>query len=161
MTKNIRFPLLCITTVSVLTGILAVGIPLAFGQNENSGTSGKHRRPHDHYAELAKVPEKARAKSNPLESDPDAVASGGKLFEQHCSECHGMKAQGTRRGPSLLKEQVQQATPGAIFWILSNGVVRRGMPDWSKLPVPERWQIVAFIKSFRASQTKPMPSNAG
>ena len=23
------------------------------------------------------------------------------------------------------------------------------MPDWSKLPEPQRWQIVAFLKSFR------------
>jgi len=150
MTKSIRFLLLCITTVAVLTGILAVGISPAFGQNENSVTSGRHRHPHNHYAELARVPEKARAKSNPLERDADAVAAGGKLFEQHCAECHGVKAEGTKRGPSLLKEQVQQAAPGAIFWILLNGVVRHGMPDWSKLPEPERWQIVTFLKSLRA-----------
>ena len=61
------------------------------------------------------------------------------------------EAEGTERGPSLLKEQVQQATPGALFWILSNGVIRHGMPDWSKVPEPERWQIITFLKSFKAS----------
>jgi hypothetical protein len=31
---------------------------------------------------------------------------------------------------------------------LTNGVVRRGMPVWSKLPEPQRWQLVSFIKSL-------------
>ena len=39
--------------------------------------------------ELAKAPQKARAKRNPLEKDPDAAAAGRNLFEQHCAECHG------------------------------------------------------------------------
>src|SRR5579863_5860932 len=54
----------------------------------------------------------------------------------------GEAAEGSRKAPSLLADPVQQATPGTLFWILTNGVVRRGMPVWSKLPEPERWQIV-------------------
>ena len=46
------------------------------------------------YAELAKAPRKAAARRNPLESDPDAVAAGSKLFAQHCAECHGDMAEG-------------------------------------------------------------------
>jgi len=109
------------------------------------------------YDELAKVPDKARAKRNPMESDPDAVAAGQNLFEQHCLECHGSDGYGTKKAPSLRAEEVQNATPGAIFWILTNGVVRRGMPVWSKLPEPERWQIVAFLKSFKAPPTPGTP----
>ena len=45
-------------------------------------------------------------------------------------------AEGARKGPSLRADPVQQATPGTLFWILTNGVVRRGMPVWSKLPEP-------------------------
>lgn len=100
------------------------------------------------YAELAKAPEKARAKRNPLASDRDAVAAGANLFDQHCAECHGQVGEGSRKGPSLLKEPVQSAAPGSIFWLLTNGVVRRGMPVWSKLPEPQRWQLVAYIKSL-------------
>ena len=76
------------------------------------------------YAALADAPAKARERKNPFEGDPQAMAAGGKLFEQHCAECHGMKAGGTRKGPSLLQEEVRQATPGTLFWIVSNGVVR-------------------------------------
>jgi mono/diheme cytochrome c family protein len=51
---------------------------------------------HHHYEKFAKVPEKARAKSNPLAEDPDPPVAGKKLFEQHCAECHGNTAEGGR-----------------------------------------------------------------
>jgi len=107
------------------------------------------------YAELAKVPSKAAARRNPLQSDPDAVAAGAKLFASHCAECHGDTARGGKKAPSLLAPEVQQATPGTLFWLLTNGVVRRGMPVWSKLPEPQRWQLVSFIKTLAPT---PQPS---
>jgi mono/diheme cytochrome c family protein len=103
------------------------------------------------YAALATVPPKARVKENPLKNDPEAPIAGKKLFEQHCAECHGSMAEGAEKGPSLRSQDVQQATPGTLFWILTNGVVRQGMPVWSKLPEPERWQIVAFVRSLGTS----------
>jgi mono/diheme cytochrome c family protein len=113
------------------------------------------------YAELAKAPAKAAARHNPLEGDPDAVAAGGKLFSQHCAECHGETANGGKKAPSLRAAEVQQATPGALFWLLTNGVVRRGMPVWSKLPEPQRWQLVSYIKSLTpASASLPENGNA-
>ena len=105
------------------------------------------------YSELSKAPEKARSRRNPLESDPDAIAAGTKLFSLHCAECHGELANGTRRGPSLRANQVQQATPGTLFWLLTNGVVRKGMPVWSKLPEPQRWQLVSYIKSLSTPES--------
>lgn len=114
------------------------------------------------YAELERAPEKARARRNPLEQDPDAVAAGRNLFEQHCAECHGAGGGGGKKGPSLRAAEVQDAVPGTIFWILTNGVVRRGMPVWSKLPEPRRWQLVAYIKSLGgapASAPAPEPEN--
>jgi len=100
------------------------------------------------YSEIEKAPEKARAKRNPFEQNPDAIAAGKNLFEQHCAECHGDAALGGKKAPSLRAVEVQSATPGAVFWILTNGVVRRGMPVWSKLPEPQRWQLVSYIKSL-------------
>jgi len=100
------------------------------------------------YAELQKAPKKARERANPLENDPDAVAAGAILFEQHCAECHGKSAEGTRKAPSLRAPEVQNAAPGTLFWLLTNGVVRKKMPVWSKLPEPQRWQLVRYIKSL-------------
>ncbi|MFZ3340557.1 MAG: cytochrome c [Terriglobales bacterium] len=107
------------------------------------------------YAALADAPETARARKNPFEGNERDAAAGGKLFEEHCSECHGAKAGGTRRGPSLLRDEVQQASPGTLFWTLTNGVVWHGMPVWSKLPEPERWQIVTFLDSLHSQEAKP------
>lgn len=100
------------------------------------------------YLELTKAPAKAAARTNPLQADPDAIAAGAKLFDMHCAECHGGMAEGGKKGPSLRASEVQQASPGTLFWLLTNGVVRRGMPVWSKLPEPQRWQLVSYIKSL-------------
>jgi mono/diheme cytochrome c family protein len=108
-------------------------------------------------AALANVPGKARANKNPLEGDAEAARAGGKLYDEHCSNCHGKKAGGTRHGTSLSREPVRQATPGTLFWILTNGVVRHGMPVWSKLPELERWQIVSFLQLLNTPSPQALP----
>ena len=128
------------------------------------GTSARPQdaRAESVYSEISRAPEKARAKPNPLEKNPDAVAAGRILFEQRCAECHGDNATGGKKGPSLRAPEVQNAEPGALFWILTNGVVRKGMPVWSKLPEPQRWQLVSYIKSLGASPAaaKPAPRDS-
>ena len=130
---------------------LALLVPLISAQKESAPA------PKDDsvYAELAKAPKKAVARRNPMEHDPEAVAAGEKLFGLHCAECHGETAEGGRKAPSLRTHEVQEATPGTLFWILTNGVVRRGMPVWSKLPEPQRWQIVTYVKSLGPAEKSP------
>jgi mono/diheme cytochrome c family protein len=115
---------------------------------DDSVPSNGNQNQRDPYAELAKVPDKARSRTNPLALDADARWAGKKLFEQHCAECHGIAAEGSKKAPSLRAKEVQEASDGTLFWILTNGVVRRGMPVWSRLPEPQRWQIVTFLKSL-------------
>lgn len=129
---------------SAMVLVLSVGAVAA----QTSPSSVPSKNDSSIYAELAKAPAKAAARRNPLAADPDAVAAGGKLFTLHCAECHGETAAGGKKGPSLRTDEVQQSTPGTLFWLLTNGVVRRGMPVWSKLPEPQRWQLVSFIKSL-------------
>jgi mono/diheme cytochrome c family protein len=130
---------------------LSLAVPLVFAQKENLPA----KKDDSVYAELAKAPKKAASRRNPLKNDPEAVAVGRKLFELHCAECHGEDAEGGRKAPSLRAREVQQATPGTLFWILTNGVVRRGMPVWSKLPEPQRWQIVSYLRSLAAAEKPP------
>ncbi len=110
---------------------------------------------HFDYAEIAKAPAKARGRKNPQAGNPESVLVGKKLFAQHCAECHGPDAEGGKKAPSLRADEVQQASPGALFWILTNGVVRRGMPVWSKLPEPQRWAIVTYIETLTPSRGGP------
>jgi mono/diheme cytochrome c family protein len=104
------------------------------------------------YSELEKAPAKYRAKANLMAKDKDSIPAGKILFEEHCAECHGENASGTKKAPSLRAQEVQTAPPGTLFWILSNGIVRKGMPVWSKLPEPQRWQLISFIQSLRPAE---------
>jgi mono/diheme cytochrome c family protein len=154
MSVRREFAATCVALVAFVTAAIASAtLPADSGTatpSQKAEKAPKYKYKDDAlvYAELAKAPEKARAKRNPLATDPDAIAAGANLFDQHCAECHGELGEGSRKGPSLLKEPVQSAAPGSIFWLLTNGVVRRGMPVWSKLPEPQRWQLVAYIKSL-------------
>ena len=139
--------------VSLLISIAVAAELIVPSASAKNGGSASNRE--DVYAALGKAPKKAAARSNPMENDPDAVSAGGNLFAQRCAECHGEMAEGGRKAPSLLADPVQQATPGTLFWILTNGVVRRGMPVWSKLPEPQRWQLVTYIKSLQPGEKAP------
>jgi mono/diheme cytochrome c family protein len=118
------------------------------GKNEKLPVAARPKYDPAIYAELEKAPEKARNRPNPLQNDPEAITAGAILFEQHCAECHGNAAEGSRKAPSLLAPEVQNATPGTLFWVITNGVVRQKMPVWSKLPEPQRWQLVRYLKSL-------------
>jgi mono/diheme cytochrome c family protein len=139
-----------VAALAVTSVLLCVSV--AFAQKEKP-PAYKYHKDRLVYVELTKAPQKARANHNPLEKDPQAVAAGRNLFEQHCTQCHGDLAEGGRKGPSLLVAEVQNSEPGTIFWILTNGVVWRGMPVWSKLPEPQRWQLVSYIKSLGIAET--------
>jgi len=141
---------MCICGILLLASVL-----LANGQNEKkTAPSG------DVYAELGKAPEKARLRANPFENDAKAMAAGRLLYEDHCAECHGGNAEGGKgrtKGPSLRAPEVQNAPPGTLFWVLTNGVVRKGMPVWSRLPEPQRWALVRYIKSLGTAEDPPPP----
>jgi len=135
--------------LTVCASFLGVSVVFAQnGKNEKFPVVAAPKYDSAIYAELQKAPEKARNRANPLQKDPEAVAAGAIVFEQHCAECHGNGAEGSRKAPSLLVPEVQNATPGTLFWVITNGVVRKKMPVWSKLPEPQRWQLVRYIKSL-------------
>jgi mono/diheme cytochrome c family protein len=98
------------------------------------------------------VPAKDRIRLNPMAGDPDAPLAGAKIFGEHCAPCHGEDAAGKTDGkhvrPNLHSDRVKQATAGELFWLLTNGSQKNGMPSWSRLPEPQRWQLVTFLKTL-------------
>lgn len=106
---------------AIVSVLLFSGVAATAGPQEPTKRSGQESV----YDELKKAPDRYRGKTNPLANDADAAAAGGVLFEQHCEECHGKEGTGGKKAPSLRAKEVQNAAPGAIFWILSNGVVRK------------------------------------
>ena len=95
-----------------------------------------------------RVPEKNRQRQNPFDSASNAVAAGAKLFRQNCASCHGDEGTGRDKHPNLHSDRIRNATPGELEWLLNNGSLRNGMPSWSRLPEPQRWQIVSFLKEI-------------
>jgi mono/diheme cytochrome c family protein len=100
---------------------------------------------------LKHVSDGDRQRTNPYAGSKDAAEAGAKLFDDHCSKCHGSDALGRGKKPSLRSQRVQHATDGELFWLLRNGNLAKGMPTWSALPEPSRWQIIAYIKSLGPS----------
>jgi mono/diheme cytochrome c family protein len=97
---------------------------------------------------LRKVPQADRRRVNPYAGNPEAIAAGKLLFQENCAKCHGSDAEGRRGRPSLHSERVATATDGELAWLLRNGSLGKGMPSWSSLPEPERWQLIAFLRSL-------------
>ena len=95
---------------------------------------------------LQNAPSKMAALRNPYEYESTAVRAGGKLFRYHCAKCHGPDGNGSRSAPSLRSPSVQGSEAGALFWFLTNGDLKRGMPSWSRLPEQRRWQLVSYLK---------------
>jgi mono/diheme cytochrome c family protein len=94
------------------------------------------------------APREAWARRNPLPATPEIVGGGRKLFLRHCAECHGGGGQGNKRAADLLLPAVQAQSDGALFWKITNGNPRRGMPSWGRLPEPQRWQLVHSLRAL-------------
>jgi mono/diheme cytochrome c family protein len=99
---------------------------------------------------LGKVPAREHEKINPYRGQADAVAAGRRIYGDHCSKCHGENAEGTEKHPPLRTDVVQKlASEGDLHWLLVNGYMKKGMPSWSKLPDPQLWQLITYLKSLQ------------
>jgi len=93
--------------------------------------------------------------ANPLANDATAIPAGQKLYGEKCARCHGADALGKGHHPSLRTEQMHDATPGDIFWMVTHGAHWRGMPGFAKkLTDNQRWQIVSYVKSLSVTEKK-------
>jgi len=50
---------------------------------------------------------------------------------------------------------VQEQSDGALFWKITNGNPDRGIPSFSKLPEPQRWQLVLYLRTLRKAEGQP------
>jgi mono/diheme cytochrome c family protein len=94
------------------------------------------------------APASADARQNPVARRADVLPGGRKMFEQRCRVCHRADGTGTTRGPNLAIARVLQQSDGALYWKISSGNTRTGMPSFSFLPESQRWQLVAYIRSL-------------
>lgn len=111
---------------------------------------------------------------NPVPADEVSIARGAELFLIHCAMCHGENGQGNgtvaaflvkKKPADLTSETVQAKSDGSMFLTISNGIWNPNntlfpevqfsgqMPPLNEnLTVRERWDVVNFIRTLKASQ---------
>ena len=107
----------------------------------------------------------------PASAQGDANA-GKPLYELKCAGCHGVKGDGKGPAAELLLPAPRDFTSGIykirttanktptdqdLFRIISDGMPGTSMPPWSVLPEKERWNLVAYIKTFAGDKLKEAP----
>jgi mono/diheme cytochrome c family protein len=101
------------------------------------------------------------APGNPTAADDASIARGKELFAINCQMCHGATGEGT--GPvapflinfkpaNLTSDVVQSKSDGSIFLTISNGLEGRMPPLNENLTVPERWDVVNFVRTLKAAE---------
>ena len=106
-----------------------------------------------------RAPDDAVVRKNPLAENKSAVGGGAKLFQRHCVECH--RADGTgllaKKAANFTLDVVQAQSDGTLFWKITNGNADRGMPSFSQLPEGQRWQLVLYLRTLKASTVDATP----
>jgi mono/diheme cytochrome c family protein len=118
----------------------------AFGQDAGSPADKTWSAPPD-----------AASRQNPNAGKADAVTAGQKIFLRSCAECHGEDGTGLSEGVANLQSpDVQKQSDGALFWKVTTGNLKKGMPAFGKLDENERWNVVSYLRTL-----KPAGSPAG
>jgi putative heme-binding domain-containing protein len=93
----------------------------------------------------------AQHNTNPLGASPEVAAAGRTLYNQNCTNCHGLDAAAGDRAPALAAQRSYNRTSDQdLFDAITKGIPGTGMPAVG-LSTDDSWRIVAYIRSLRAS----------
>ena len=89
------------------------------------------------------------------------VAEGKAIYDRSCATCHGALGQGdgpAARGmtpppPAIgTRDAMHDVSPALMYRIVSVGIAGTPMAGWAeRLTADERWNVVAYLNSLRAS----------
>jgi mono/diheme cytochrome c family protein len=100
---------------------------------------------------------RARDIAAPQQLDqPTLIASGARLYNVHCLECHGAPGvapagigMGMQPVPGPLVDATGKWQPNELYWIVRHGIKMSGMPAWEyRISDDEIWQTVAFVQQM-------------
>lgn len=99
---------------------------------------------------------RARAATNPLSGNQQAIRVGGGMFRTRCAGCHGPDAKGYV-GPDLTGLWASGFSDSRIFDTVRAGVPGTDMPAADRERVPDReiWQVLAYLRTVAASTPPP------
>ena len=100
------------------------------------------------------------------------AAHGKVVYERKCALCHGVKGDGKGPAAELLDPKPRDFTSGVykirtsanktpsdqdLFNIITHGMPGTSMPAWDVLPDKDRWNLVAYVKTFASERFKEAP----
>ena len=110
-------------------------------------------------------PAEGKSVQNPLSPSPESLASGKKLYDRLCADCHGSKGDGVSeiaaataseavRPPDLTDQKWDHgSTDGDIFVGIRDGVggpaAMKGLNGRPGVGPTEMWHIVNYVRSLR------------
>jgi mono/diheme cytochrome c family protein len=126
--------------------VAAAAAPIAQNAQQHPTAPGAH-----HHPEAATI-------QNPVPSSAASIAAGKKLFDKHCSECHG----DTGKGDGMMGDELDPkpanltdaewkhgSTDGEIFVVIRDGVKGTGMKAFAKkMTAHQMWDVVNFVRSI-------------
>ena len=107
------------------------------------------------------IPNSQTLPTNPIKADDASIARGKELFTINCQMCHGATGEGNgpiaafliNFKPANLTSPLVKAFPdGQIFMTITNGVPDRMPPLNENLTVTERWDVVNYVRTLKASK---------
>jgi DMSO reductase family type II enzyme heme b subunit len=109
--------------------------------------------------------------SHALAQKGDAGAGKG-VYERKCALCHGDKGDGHGPGAERFVPRPRDFTKGLfkirstasntpsdqdLFDVVTDGMPGTSMPGWSMLSEQDRWNVIAYIKTFSPDRFKEEP----
>jgi putative heme-binding domain-containing protein len=97
-------------------------------------------------AVFAQIRPSVPAQKNPFDTPQDAE-TGSRLFQTHCSYCHGSQGEGGR-GPDLTNGQYRHGSADPeLFLTIRNGITGTEMPA-VRAKDDDIWRLVAFVRKI-------------
>ena len=90
-----------------------------------------------------------------------SIASGLGLYGQHCAVCHGASGRGDgpagvglpKRPADLTAPHTADHTAGDLFWWLTQGIPRGGMPGFAgQLSEEECWDVINYLRALASAE---------
>ena len=102
----------------------------------------------------------APAAAQPLaEASADDVAHGKRVFDIHCSRCHGLDGVGGE-GPNLMRENLRRSTQDdALLEIVDDGIAGTDMPGHGSLNTKEIRNVAAYVRSLGVAPREDLPGD--
>lgn len=103
-------------------------------------------------------------------------AADRQIYDKKCAPCHGAEGKGDGPGAAALDPKPRDFTRGLykirstpsgmpptdadLFRIITDGMPGTSMPGWKVLPERDRWNLVAYLKTFAPDKFKDPPKVA-